>query len=437
MTAKRRAPGDGSFYKNAKGLWVGAITVPSTNGRQRRITVSAKDRNEARRKMREKRAQIDAGTLPTAPKMTVAQWLEHWLEDICKPRVKPKTFNYYRDAVNLHLIPHIGKKRVATLTQADVRALHRTVQAYSSRCAVQAHQALQKALTDAEREGYVARNVAKLTDKPKHIAHDRGSLTADAARHLIKTAIDRGDPLATRWAAAFMTGARPGELLGLTWDRVDLERGLVDLSWQLQEFQKVHGCEVITRDGGVITYACGKHRAGWCPHARWDFPPGFEFTPCHGSMVWTRPKTHAGRRAVPLAPPLLAMLREHAKMYQSATNPHQLVWHHNGKPISPRDDREAWVAACEGAGLAKRCADDAVSSPAKRNRRRNVEWEIEPPALYVTRHTAATLLMAAGVPEQTRMRIMGQSSVEAHRGYVHVDHELTRAAVAELGGLAG
>jgi integrase len=422
----RRSPGDGGLYKRkSDNMWIGAVTLPSVDGRQHRKTVSAKSRAKCLEKKRELEKQIAAGILPTAPKMTVEQWLVHWLETICRPRVKPKTFNYYREAVHLHLIPHIGTKKLAKLSQADVRALRVAVQSYSTRNAVKAHQALQKALKDAVREGYVARNVAQLTDKPKHVVIDRGALTADAARHLLRVAIDRGDPLATRWAAAFLTGARPAELIGLTWDRVDLERGLLDLSWQLQEFKRVHGCDPDD--------PCGKLRGGDCPRAKFDFQPGFEHIPCHRSLVWTRPKTFAGKRAVPITAPLLAMLRAYRAADNSGVNPHQLVWHHDdGRPISPRDDRESWIAACEAAGLAKRKPLPEGASTAKRNNRRNVEWEIEPPVEYVTRHTTATLLLEAGVPEEVRMAIMGQSSREAHQGYLHVDLSLPRAAVAEL-----
>lgn len=51
---------------------------------------------------------------------------------------------------------------------------------------------------------------------------------------------------------------------------------------------------------------------------------------------------------------------------------------------------------------------------------------------YVSRHTTATLLSQADVPEEIRMQIMGQSSVVAHRGYTHIDQTQTRKALANL-----
>lgn len=51
---------------------------------------------------------------------------------------------------------------------------------------------------------------------------------------------------------------------------------------------------------------------------------------------------------------------------------------------------------------------------------------------YVSRHTTATLLSQANVPEEIRMQIMGQSSAVAHRGYAHIDQTETRKALANL-----
>jgi integrase len=136
----------------------------------------------------------------------------------------------------------------------------------------------------------------------------------DAAMLAIKTAIDlqssrdEKDPmLATRWATAFLTGARPRELLGLEWNRVDLTGGTLDITWQLQDLDQKHGCG--EPEDGV--YPCKRSRPGYCPQKRWDFQDGFEYRDCYKGMVWTKTKTEAGRRIVPIVAPLAALLEQH------------------------------------------------------------------------------------------------------------------------------
>ena len=84
-------------------------------------------------------------------------------------------------------------------------------------------------------EGLIARNVAEAVERPKHLKQTRGVLTSDAAKTAIRAAIgieESGETpaLATRWAAGFLTGARPAELMGLEWDRVDADHGVIDLA---------------------------------------------------------------------------------------------------------------------------------------------------------------------------------------------------------------
>lgn len=505
-TTKRRARGEGSLYQQENGMWVGRVEIPSTNGKRRRGKVSSMKYEVAVQKFRKLQREVEDGTYAASGNTTVAKWCEYWLDNIVKPRVKPKTFDYYEEAVRLYIVPNLGKIRLSKLTPQHVLALQTAIQATSTRNAVKAHQALQKALNDAIRWGLLARNVAELVDRPKHLVRSYGALTPDAARHLVNTAVDRGDPLASRWCAAFYIGARPAEILGMTWEHVDLETGWVELAWQLQTHKRVHGCQNRTENGTVVP-SCGRKRPGDCPKAKWDLPAGFEYRETEGSLLLTRPKTKAGWRQVPLAGPLLAMLRAHYAATAGQYNPHGLVWHVNGRPIHDRDDRHSWIAACEASGLARRVHQPEPGDPggdvllttqdvadalgvsrptvvkymeagrlpyedrqgrwryvklgdlldsdleldqealdavcerragvrarglARAKTHGKIEWEVRPPAPYVSRHTMGTLLQDAEVPEDIRMLIMGHVSITAHRGYLHGGQGPKRAAIAAL-----
>lgn len=400
----RRPKGEGVFFRRPNGLYVRRIELPrDLNGKRRYREVSSMDRNEVIDKFKKLRREIEDGRLAVTGNTTIGKWLDRWLDEIHGPKVRPTTRRDYEMTIRLHIKPHIGDKRLDKLTPQHVRQLHDAID--SDRTAQKAHIVLQRALRDAVREGMLARNVAELADKPRYTANQREPLDADQAKALLRVAIDQQDPLATRWAAALFLGARQGELLGLQWDRVDLTAGLVDFAWQLQALHQEHGCGERHSDG---THPCGRVRPGWCPQRHWDLPRGFPYKIVHRSLALTPPKTRAGARVVPIPTPLWAMLERHPR---GDRNPHGLVWHHDdGRPISPREDHTAWKAALTAAGLP------------------------EAP-LHVARHTTATLLMQAGVPEQVRMAILGHVSISATRGYAHVNKALERQAMTALDSL--
>lgn len=395
-----RPHGAGKPYKRGDGLWCAAVDLPTTDGKRRRKTVASKDYNTVVKKLRDLRAQVAAGHVPTTGNTTVEKWLEHWLETIQRPHVRPTTYRYYEGTVRLLIVPHIGGKRLDRLTPEDVRGMHRKVQETSSRNAQKAQQVLQRALKDAEAEGLIARNVAAAVRKPKHAPEEKEALSLEVAAHILSTAERHSDALTTRWAVAFWTGARQGELLGLTWDHVDLEVGEIELAWQLQSLGKTHGC------GGT----CGKVRPGFCPQAVWKVPPGFTYRECHKSLVWTKPKSKAGIRVVPMLPALTALLTAHKA--QGGTNPHNLVWHHpDGRPYSPTEDAKAWKQLLETAG-------------------------VEHVGVHAIRHTTATLLMNVGVDAHVIAKLMGHSNVLTTRGYQHVDQTMLRRGLLALEGLS-
>src|SRR5690606_8549644 len=251
-----------------------------------------------------------AGDLATSSP-TLEQWMNQWLDRIAAPRLKPNTLVAYRGSVTRYIVPSIGKVRLDKLTPQHVRKMHDYArQGRSSTTALQAHRVLAKALTDAEREGRVTRNVATLVDAPAKAHAVREALNADEARTLLLSVAE--DPQqAAMWSVALLAGLRQGERLGLTRDAIDLDEGIITVSWQLQRLKWEHGC------GGT----CGKKRAGSCPQRKVDIPAGQEAHRIHGGLWHLRPKSRAGWRQVPIAPLLHEVLTRYLDDHTPAARP--------------------------------------------------------------------------------------------------------------------
>jgi integrase len=228
----------------------------------------------------------------------------------------------------------------------------------------------------------------------------RTPLTAGQAAALLATTID--DRPGSRWAAALLTGARQGELLGLTWDRVDLQSATIDLAWQLQALGYRHGCTTLHAES-----TCGTSRAGSCPERALDVPPGFELLTLNGRLCLTRPKTAASRRVIPIPRRLADQLSQHRDATASEPSPHGLVWSSPyGQPIPASADLAAWHAALTHAGLPQ-------------------------VPLHAARHTTATLQLVR-IDVTVIQAILGHAAPLTTRRYQHADLTMSRTALARL-----
>lgn len=227
--ARRRSAGEGSVYRNGD-RWRGAVTWTDTDGTRSRRIVSAPTAAEARDKLDGLRRDLQLGTLaPAGPTRTVSAYLTDWIE-LHRSRVRPSTWLTAESYVRVYLIPALGRHALVRLSSIDVeRALAsfvrdgRPVVAGDTRrrspvSAVTARHVravLRRALSDAVRAGIIARNVAADATPPRVEHRPITYLTArDLGRLLDATAEDELGPL---YALAGTTGLRRGELLGLTW----------------------------------------------------------------------------------------------------------------------------------------------------------------------------------------------------------------------------
>ncbi len=404
----KRAKGEGSVYfRESDQRWVGSQDLPRRDPKVRRRAVVLVDpkgmtKPQARAatvaKLAAKVAELgENGDLPNE-QQTTEQWLRVWFDTIAIKKIKPKTAATYRTLLENHILPVIGSVQLTKLKSAHVRRIEQGIldKGLSSTTAMQAHRIVAVALKYAVREERISKNVAQLTDAPKRARKEPTVLTAvDGIQVLSAT---RDDRLWSRTAAALLTGARQGELLGLELNRVT---DVIDLSWQLQRLSWEHGCKP----------ACGHLRGAECPKRTVTFPPDAEHRYLTGGLWLTRPKSSAGWRIIPLVDPLKTIIAARIVAAKSEPNPFGLLWTTEaGNPIDPRYDNNTWHKALARAGV-----------PDVR--------------LHDARHTTASLLLEAGVPEAIIMKILGHNTFAVTRGYQHVNRKQLDEAMAKLSAL--
>lgn len=395
--------GEGSFYyAAATKRWVGTIEAGTTaRGTRRRITVTDKDKGRAWDKLQSRRKEIlTEGLTPEGVRAgaTVQSWMTTWIDARAR-KVRPKTLQAESSLARKWIIPTLGHRRLDALGPADMRRLVTTMETAgtSTTTARYAQRVLQQALRSAIVEGHQVPQRVLLAEKPGAAHSDRTAIPLDDAVRLLDVARTRPD--AARWVAALLQGMRQGEVLGLTWDCVNLDESTIDVSWQLQQLR-------------YADRAADKFRV----------PDGYEARQVAGTQHLVRPKTARGQRIIPMVPWMEAQLKRLHDAHDPG--PLGLVWHREGDPTMPRiarEDRDAWIGLQDEAGVFKEWPDPG--DPASRPRYY---------VLHEARHTTATLLLEAGIDPEVIKAIMGHSSIVTTRGYQHVSQDMALAALAAV-----
>jgi integrase len=230
---RKRDNGEGSVYRRKDGRWAGNVQVGFVNGRRAMKVVYARSRSEVLQKVREllessRRGQIAPGR---SPRLDI--FLNQWLQTI-EGSIRPSTFTSYSGIVRKHLIPVLGHKPIDRLAVPDIADLlaRKRGEGLSPRTCQYVLFVLRNALNKAVRWGIASRNVAQLVDAPRVGHRDVNVLSPEDALRLVTAA--RDDRLEALWILALSTGLRRGELLGLSWSDIDLERRQLRVTKALQ-----------------------------------------------------------------------------------------------------------------------------------------------------------------------------------------------------------
>ena len=210
------------------GLYMARYTVQTPTGPKRK-TLYGKTRREVDEKLTAAKADRDRGLLFDADSLTVGRYLERWLADSVRDTVKAITYETYERLMRLHLVPTLGRVKLKNLTPTHVRGLYREkLDSGLSPSSVQRiHALLHKALTQAVNDGLIPRNATDPVKPPRQSRKEMKTLTPEQAHVFLEAAKD--DRLEALYIVAIHTGLRQGELLGISWDEVDLEAGTLSV----------------------------------------------------------------------------------------------------------------------------------------------------------------------------------------------------------------
>lgn len=291
--------------------------------------------------------------------LTLAKWWARW--EPGRPWAQSSR-NTHALHWKLYIKPVFGPVALDDITTADVQAWHRKLEkrGKSPGYIGGLHRTLSMALQGAVENGLLPTGNPARTAKLRKTTKVPKAALDVATTDALLAAFDARSPklaLYARFIAA--TGMRRAEAAGLTWDRLDLDKGTVLVDRQMD-------------------YAA-------------DTLP-----------TWCEPKNRK-IRTVLLTPSIVAALREH-----KAAQPVVAI---GGRGlVFTQDDGSAWPVSSltEGFGRVRKALDaEGVALP------RRAGW-------HVLRHTVGSRLLEAGVPPVEVAEMMGHSVEELLATYAHV-----------------
>jgi integrase len=235
------------FWDAARGCYTGQLSLgrdPQTGRRKRSPKVYAPARDECWAmldEMREERRKT--GTV--APRDVTAEMvLRDLLASPPAEWASPLTLRGNADRI-ARIVVALGPVKIQRLTVGQVERMLRDMAASgaSGDNIRRARALLARAIRRAQRDGLVHRNVAELAEVPRGRKRASKAMTLDQVRALLAA------DLPAWWRAYVVTaltcGLRPGELLGLRWQDVDLREGVIRVRMCLKALPGTDGRRVL------------------------------------------------------------------------------------------------------------------------------------------------------------------------------------------------
>lgn len=251
----------GHIRERSPGHWAIILDMPDSTGKRRQRWHSFKGtKREAQRECARLISELDKGTAVEPSRITVAAFLERWIEHM-QGQVSPRSHERYAEIARKNIAPLLGGTALTKLRPEQISQAYATALAsgrrdgsggLSARTVNHMHRVLREALQQALRWQMLARNPADAAPPPKVERKQMSVLDTDATIELIEAA--RPYRIFVPILLGALCGLRRGEIAALRWRSVNLATGQLTVCASIEQTRA--GCrEKETKSGRARTVA--------------------------------------------------------------------------------------------------------------------------------------------------------------------------------------
>ena len=177
--------------------------------------------------------------------LTLADWLESWMENIVQPTRAETTVYGYQKIIDNHLIPALGDIPLLKLTPMDIQQYYIQVQQaanLSNNTLRRHHDLLSSSLRSAVRQDKLLVSPMDRVEPPRAKQKEASYYRPEELKQLY--ALLEGHPLELCVKLAGSLGMRREEICGLKWDCIDYQRQLL----YIREARTAFGATIVQKE---------------------------------------------------------------------------------------------------------------------------------------------------------------------------------------------
>jgi len=201
-----------------------------STGKRIKITKTFAKKQDARKALKEFEANKTKGTLVFPSALTVENWLNYWIDDIKALKCEETTLYGYRNIINNHLIPAIGKYKLQQLNPVILNKYFKSKkeEGLSNNTLSKHYDLLKDALKHAVNEEKILKNPLDKVEPIKTQRKEMNFYNIEQLKTLFK--VVENDRMEIVVKLAGMLGLRREEIAGLKWDNIDFNNKLITIA---------------------------------------------------------------------------------------------------------------------------------------------------------------------------------------------------------------